>query len=256
DEIEAMQAGAVMALLEGLLRARTDDERRRATRIARLSYAAAARVADDLLAELLAARAKRSSPRPLVLVVFSDHGEELGEHGSIGHGHALHEELVRVPWLIAAPGLPPRRVADAVSLVDLAPTLREWFDLGGGATTWPHDGRSVLPLMTGNELPPRPSFARTDDRDFVHFMLRTERSKLILRRRAGIDATLQWFELTTDPGEANDLAPADPAAAARARARIEAFADSLERIRGAGAAAAMTEQSREQLQQLGYLGDD
>ncbi|MCC7171600.1 MAG: sulfatase-like hydrolase/transferase [Planctomycetes bacterium] len=256
QEVETMQAGAVMALLEALLRARNDGEREHARRVARLSYASAARITDDLLADVIAARAKRTSPRPLVLVVFSDHGEELGEHGFIGHGHALHDELVRVPWLIAAPGLAARRVSDAVSLVDLAPTLRDWFDLGAGASPWPHDGRSVLPHLAGLELPPRPSFARTDDRDTVYVMLRTSKSKLILRRRAGIDATLQWFDLVADPGETKDRALDDPAGAARARARVEQFADSLERIRGAGAAAAMTEQAREQLQQLGYLGDD
>ncbi len=255
DEIEAMSSGAVVALLEALLRARTDAEVERAQRVARLSYAAAARIADELLADIVAARAKRTSSRPLVMIVFSDHGEELGEHGSIGHGHALHEELVRIPWLIVAPGVPARRVAEPVSLVDLAPTLREWFALGDGNTPWSHDGRSVLPLLEGDEWTPRPSFARTDDRDTVYVMLRTERSKLILRRRAGIDATLQWFDLTTDPGERKDRAPADPDGAARARVSIEAFADSLQRIRGAGAPAAMTEQAREQLQQLGYLGD-
>lgn len=256
QEIEAMRSGAVVALFEILRRARTDAEREQARRVARISYAAAARVADDLLAELLVARSRRASPRPLVLIVFSDHGEELGEHGSVGHGHALHEELVRVPWLIAAPGLAPRRVSDAVSLVDLAPTLRDWFDLGAGTSPWPHDGRSVLPHLAGLELPPRPSFARTDDRDTVYVMLRTPKSKLILRRRAGIDATLEWFDLAADPGETKDRALDDPAGAARARASIEQFADSLERIRGAGAAAAITEQAREQLQQLGYLGDD
>ena len=64
-----------------------------------------------------------------VVVVFSDHGEELWEHGGFEHGHALWEELLRVPLMIKAPGLPARVDPRPARLVDLAPTLAGLLDV-------------------------------------------------------------------------------------------------------------------------------
>lgn len=60
------------------------------------------------------------------LVLFSaDHGEEFMEHGGVLHGHTLHEELIRIPFIVR---FPDRRFAgeivnDPVSLVDVLPTI-------------------------------------------------------------------------------------------------------------------------------------
>jgi len=59
------------------------------------------------------------------VVLFSDHGEELWDHGGFEHGHAFYDELLRVPLVIKSPALPPGRIAAPVSLLDIAPTLRE-----------------------------------------------------------------------------------------------------------------------------------
>jgi arylsulfatase A-like enzyme len=60
-----------------------------------------------------------------IVVVTSDHGEAFGEHGRRAHGTGLHEEQMRVPLIVRAPGLVAagRRVGDMVGLVDLTPTL-------------------------------------------------------------------------------------------------------------------------------------
>ncbi|MBZ0115166.1 MAG: sulfatase-like hydrolase/transferase [Thermoanaerobaculia bacterium] len=59
-----------------------------------------------------------------VVVFTSDHGEGFGEHGDFLHGVSLHEELVRVPLILAGPGVPVgRRIAAPVSHLDLMPTL-------------------------------------------------------------------------------------------------------------------------------------
>jgi choline-sulfatase len=63
---------------------------------------------DAQLARLLQALEDRGLRRSTVVVVTSDHGEEFGDHKKKFHGKALYQESVRVPWLINAPGLPPR----------------------------------------------------------------------------------------------------------------------------------------------------
>jgi len=56
--------------------------------------------------------------------VVADHGEELFEHGGWGHGTALFEEQMKVPWVLRAPGGRLRgRSTAPVSLIDVAPTM-------------------------------------------------------------------------------------------------------------------------------------
>ena len=58
-----------------------------------------------------------------IVVVTASQGEELLDHGWWGHAWTLHEEVLRVPLLLRAPDISPQRVSEAVSLVDLLPTL-------------------------------------------------------------------------------------------------------------------------------------
>lgn len=85
-----------------------------------------------------------------LIVLTADHGENLFEHGWMGHGDELwSEEGLRVPILVWGPGLKPSRVDQPVSLVDLTPTLLDWAGLNSryGMT----DGKSLLPQIRGKE---------------------------------------------------------------------------------------------------------
>jgi arylsulfatase A-like enzyme len=73
----------------------------------------------------------------------------------IGHGFALHEPLVRVPLVIAGPGVEQIRVEDQVRHVDLLPTLA---DLCGLEEVRGVDGRSLRPLMQGRSLEEEPAY--------------------------------------------------------------------------------------------------
>ena len=59
------------------------------------------------------------------IVVTSDHGEAFGDHGISWHGRELWESLIRVPLIISVPGVPPHRVPNKRSHIDLVPTLLE-----------------------------------------------------------------------------------------------------------------------------------
>jgi Sulfatase len=73
----------------------------------------------------------------------------------IGHGFSLDEHHVRVPLIVAGPGVPARRVDDQVRHVDLLPTLAELCEL---ETPLGIDGRSIVPLMRGQELVEEPAY--------------------------------------------------------------------------------------------------
>lgn len=85
-----------------------------------------------------------------VIVVFSDHGESLGEDGRFGHGASLRDEELRVPLFIHAPQVAPRRVSADVTLLDIAPTLYELVRATAPANT---RGRSLVPWLRGQVGP-------------------------------------------------------------------------------------------------------
>ena len=86
-------------------------------------YDGSLRYIDDSLRALDDALALRGLDDNTIVCVVSDHGEEFGEHGYIGHGNGLYQGLLSVPWILYVPGEEPRVVEQPVSLVDLFPTL-------------------------------------------------------------------------------------------------------------------------------------
>jgi arylsulfatase A-like enzyme len=113
------------------------------------TYAAAVRYVDAGLDQIL-----ESLDEDVVLVVTSDRGMVLGEHGVIGVPRPwLHEELVHLPLLVRMPGgRRGRRIASLTQSLDLVPTLLDLFGI-----TIPDDvhGRSLLPLLRGEDAPVR-----------------------------------------------------------------------------------------------------
>ena len=79
------------------------------------------------------------------VVVVSDHGDQFYEHGSVGHGDTVYQELVHVPLMIRAPGVfPAGKVVHAdVEVMDLYATL---IDLAGVKPTPAAEGTSLAPL--------------------------------------------------------------------------------------------------------------
>jgi len=78
------------------------------------------RAVDDALTPLL----ETVGPDATVMLV-SDHGEEFWDHGGFEHGHSFYDELLRVPFLVRSPHLPPGTIDAPVSLLDVTPTLLE-----------------------------------------------------------------------------------------------------------------------------------
>ena len=100
--------------------------------------------------ERLIRGARERLSRDVIVVIASDHGEEFHEHGGVYHGSTLYEEQVRVPLIVQAKGLAPRRVADAVSTLDITPTL---LGLLGLPSEPQMRGRDLRPLALGQPQP-------------------------------------------------------------------------------------------------------
>jgi arylsulfatase A-like enzyme len=91
-----------------------------------------------------------------VLALISDHGELLGEQGREGHGFWVDEKVLRVPMILRAPGLNTGAFDVRVSTLDLMTTLLQ-LGTGRGSVG---DGRSLLPIVEGQEREHRNVYAR------------------------------------------------------------------------------------------------
>jgi arylsulfatase A-like enzyme len=193
-----------------------------------------------------------------LVVVASDHGEGLGDHGELQHGRVLFDEILRIALILRAPRRvgEPRRVPELVRSVDVMPTLLEL--LGIPAAELPMQGRSLLPLLAGERLDLLSfSHARavSEEEDSVH-SVRDERWRLVVDRASG---AARLYDLREDPGETRDAAAANPDVVARLRSALE---EQGERDRAVAAEIRPAEQPAEldpelqrDLRALGYLTD-
>ena len=167
-------------------------------------YDAEVLFADQQLGQFLDWLLAQPWGRNTIIVVTSDHGEALGEHGLLHHGHRPYREVVQVPLLLGCPdGLPRgRRVPQPVSLVDLMPTLLE---LAGAAPPPGLAGSSLLPLIRGEASgPPRPLFAESSSPVFLAREGRWWYYTLLPRHQENL------FDLESDPQQTTDVAAAEP----------------------------------------------
>ena len=117
--------------------------------------------ADFHIGKLLARLDKLGVQESTLVVLTSDHGESLGEHGYVGHGRQLTQGIVRIPMIMRYPArLPAGKVIPGnVSLLDATPMI---LDLALGGQTYRElptsfAGRSQAAAMTGQErIPQRP----------------------------------------------------------------------------------------------------
>jgi arylsulfatase A-like enzyme len=182
------------------------------------NYQAEVLAVDRALGALLAALDERGLRDRTLVVVAADHGEGLGQHGTLDHAPNIYEEQVRVPLLLRWPGslAAGRRIAAPVGLVDVAPTIA---DLTGVPFEAELDGRSLrAALETGAVRDPRPILGRRQryERSYqghrgTKFFVRSGRWKYI---RATEDPD-ELYDLEADPMERFDLHDANPETAAR-----------------------------------------
>jgi arylsulfatase A-like enzyme len=160
------------------------------------------RRADDALARLFAALDELELWERTLVIVTSDHGEEFGEHGQIGHERSLHREVLAIPLLVAAPSVAARVESAPVGLADIVPTVLELLGLESDPTL---DGRSLVPELRGLRDEQRPPRVLSDlgwQRELLSEMSTAEHCILDLESEA-----VRCFDLAADPGERQDRPP-------------------------------------------------
>jgi arylsulfatase A-like enzyme len=156
------------------------------------------------------------------VVVFGDHGEAWGEHKIYFHGQNLTEEQLRIPLIFAVPGRAPVASDAEAGLIDVGPTLLDLI----GVTPPPYlHGRSLLPVIEGGKLPPRPIFAEllpstaTPD----HEVIIVDRGQKLVHKVS--ERRFELFDLGADPKQMKNLVddPGHKALLDELKAKIIAF---------------------------------
>jgi arylsulfatase A-like enzyme/Flp pilus assembly protein TadD len=179
-----------------------------------------------------------------LIVVAADHGEAFGEHGEISHSLFTYDTTLRVPLIIAGPGIPASTIEDPVSLVDVAPTIVA--QLGARAMTG--DGIDLSPSFAGTPLPQRTLYAESFAPlfDFGWSPLRTVRAngwKYIEAPKP------ELFDLQHDPGETKNEVGADAARASELARKVKGYGSA-----DISANASIDREAQARLQALGYTG--
>ena len=183
-----------------------------------------------------------------IVVAIADHGESLGEHGEQEHGFFLYEGVLRIPWVMAGPGVPSGRVVtEQVRAIDLVPTVAE---LVGLELRGQKDGESVAALVQGGgrrDVPP--SLAETFYGQ-LHFGTSELRSLRDGPWKA-IDAPRpELYDVRADPAEQRNLFVQRQALASGMIAAASRLAAGF----GGGVSAAQRQPSPETLERLRSLG--
>ncbi|MCH2103125.1 MAG: sulfatase [Planctomycetes bacterium] len=188
------------------------------------SYDAAVATADEYVGEILDKLSELELSEETIIVFTSDHGEELLEHGHLAHGQSLYEELVRVPLILAGPGIPAGvRTQRLVSNRHIAPTLAKFGGVELPAIPDPRD------LSAPDTLPPHSVITSTEQgwwngrHRLPIFGITTEEWTLHWApsgspwaEEPSPDSPGMWrlFDRASDPLEQNDLAEQRPEVAA------------------------------------------
>lgn len=214
-------------------------------------YDAEIRFADDAVGKLLGVLEARGHARDTLVVVTSDHGEGLGDHGELEHGPLVYEEAVRVPLIMRFPGRLPAGVRwrDPVEILDVAPTVLELLGLPprpGFA------GRSLVAAAHGSARgAPRLVVVQSEydeAADETVFGVRQGQAKYIETRTGGSARRRELYDLASDPAERKDLSMVEPA-------RVESLAAALSawrRALGPVHASKIDPADVERLRALGY----
>jgi uncharacterized sulfatase len=181
----------------------TDTQRREAIR----AYYASVTFLDAQVGRVIDALDRLGLADNTVIVLTSDHGYHLGEHG-LWQKRSLFEESAAVPLIIAAPGMtdPGRRTTQLAELVDCYPTLADLCGLPKPDHT---SGVSLAPLLKDPAAPTKPAALtmetrRAKGKNFKGYTIRTDRYRYT--EWDGGEEGYELYDHETDPREMTNLA--------------------------------------------------
>ena len=237
-----------------------EDERR-----IRGLYTGALAYNDAQIELLIDELTQRYLQEEILLIITSDHGEELFDHGGVLHGYTLYREQLQIPLILWWPErLKPQRIDLGTNNLDLHESLRA---LVGADSSVADAGQSLWHLI-GTRAPRQPfhqlRFAAASSVQGGIFMTQSERFKLIFAPRVGMNFGLGegrgrgrdpevLFDLQNDPHELVNLAGAMSPEVDWMRSRLTAWIEQGRNREVDEEEPVLDDETQSRLRALGYL---
>ncbi len=214
-------------------------------------YAEEVKYVDRWVGRLLAELKRKNIYDDAMIVIMSDHGEELFDHGGFEHGHSMREKTLHVPLLVKWPRgtKADQRITQTVGLIQLGETFSELAKLSTG-------NREGQPLPRKNGEPGAEVFSESVLYGSDQTALTTDSYKVIFHRPASGPGVFEVYDRKNDRAERYNLAETEVAQELRDRLLLLTEKAVSQRITSNEAGKTETpigEDSRRKLRSLGYL---
>ena len=228
---------------------------------------------DDCIGEVIRGLRSTGLLDSTLLVVTSDHGENLGDHGLMSHMFSVHESILQVPLIVRYPGGEHRGIEPSlVQTLDIFPTVATLLETNGRAAT--ERDATVRGQFQGNALPPFGTprdYAIAELREMqppAHVLQKRypgfdwkvyDRSLRAVRTRThkyiqGSDGKEWLYHVASDPRELADVHASDAGRTAELRGHLDTWEKTFTPAENT-AAPELDEEIRRRLADLGYIED-
>ncbi len=191
---------------------------------------------DRELGRLLAGFDGRCGEGACNILVAGDHGEALGDHGEALHGRLLYQGVMRVPLIAAGAGIEPGESRRPVSARKVFDTVLGWAGQGDAPGLLDEDTDPVL----GEAMKP-----------YLQYGWQPQVMAVNGRFKAIRSGAIELYDVIDDPAESRDLAGESTLDPELRRALREY---PLPRTDEADPGDRLTEETRQRLASLGYIG--
>lgn len=194
-----------------------------------------------------------------IVILTSDHGEDLLDHGYINHRTGLTRSCTGVPLIVVGPGVPrDQRIDQPVDIVDLVPTL---LARAGATTPAELTGRDLWPAVQGEALPDKPLFlegvskqigVRTATHTLLYEGVPLVDPDYVQKLIDAPDEAFTLYDLQSDPGETVNVLSSQPEVFAELRTTLTAWRAGLTRGEHGMDPSQLPEHIRQEMQDKGY----
>ncbi len=214
-------------------------------------YAGEIAYADHWIGEVIAKLKELGLYDSALIMVTSDHGESLGEHGELTHGYFIYHSTTRVPLIVKLPGqCKPSTIEEKVALIDIVPTI---LDCAGIPISNEMQGESLTPYFTGRRHQNDgryiygESFVATGLGCGSVLGLETPEWKYIQSARP------ELYDLIRDPGETRNVLPEHERQARLLKEQLRGVLEKNLRTFSGDTYLALDDENIGRLETLGYL---